>query len=105
MQQIIGHPPYGVDIGTQMPALPMQPSAILSPPLQLQAVTLPPCIGPEGLSQNILANAAMPVDQGLPLQSTGYPQSQPDNLQPLGQQVPAPCPVGPPAAESTHEVM
>ncbi|XP_066470222.1 serine/threonine-protein kinase WNK2 isoform X11 [Tiliqua scincoides] len=101
--QIIGHLPYGVDIGTQMPALPMQPSAILSPPLQLQAVTLPPCIGPEGLSQNILANAAMPVDQGLPLQSTGYPQSQPDNLQPLGQQVPAPCPVVPPAAESTHE--
>ncbi|KAJ6668385.1 hypothetical protein lerEdw1_015762 [Lerista edwardsae] len=101
--QIIGHPTYAVEIGAQMSALPMQPSAILSPPLQLQPVTLPPCIGPDGLSQSILANAAIPVDQGLPLQSTGYLQSQPDNLQPVGQQFPAPCPVVPPTAESSQE--
>lgn len=101
--QIIGHPPYAVDIGAQIPALPVQPSAILSPPLQMQPVTLPPCVGPEGLSQTILANATMPVDQGLPLQSTGYLKPQPDNVQPLGQQVPAPCPVVPSAAESAQE--
>ncbi|XP_062977329.1 serine/threonine-protein kinase WNK2 [Elgaria multicarinata webbii] len=103
--QIMGHPQYTVDIGTQMPALPVQPSAVISPPLQLQPETLPPCIGPEGLSQSILAtaNAALSIDHGLPLQPTGYLQSQPDNHQPLGQQTQTPCPVIPLATESSQE--
>ncbi|XP_060095797.1 serine/threonine-protein kinase WNK2 isoform X2 [Heteronotia binoei] len=104
--QIIGHPQYAVDSGAQVPALPLQPSAVMSPPLQLQPESLPPCIGPEGLAQNILAtaNAAMPIDQGLPLQPTGYLQSQPDNNQPLGQG-PAVCPVIPESSQEEHAVL
>ncbi|XP_032996766.1 serine/threonine-protein kinase WNK2 isoform X6 [Lacerta agilis] len=103
--QIIGHPQYTVDIGTQMPALPVQPSAVMSPPLQLQPEALHPCIGPEGLPQSTIApsNAAMPIDHGLPLQSTGYLPPQPDNHQPLGQQVQTSCPVMPLATESSQE--
>nr|XP_028574838.1 serine/threonine-protein kinase WNK2 isoform X15 [Podarcis muralis] len=103
--QIIGHPQYTVDIGTQMPALPVQPSAVMSPPLQLQPEVLQPCIGPEGLPQSTIApsNAAMPIDHGLPLQSTGYLPPQPDNHQPLGQQVQTSCPVMPQATESSQE--
>uniref|UniRef100_A0A8D2KX21 WNK lysine deficient protein kinase 2 n=1 Tax=Varanus komodoensis TaxID=61221 RepID=A0A8D2KX21_VARKO len=103
--QIMGHSQYTMDIGTQMPTLPVQPSAVRSPPLQLQPDVLPPCIGPEGLSQSILppAGAAMPVDHGPPLQSTAYVKSQPDNHQPLGQQVQVPCPVIPLAPESSKE--
>ncbi|XP_053233758.1 serine/threonine-protein kinase WNK2 isoform X14 [Podarcis raffonei] len=103
--QIIGHPQYTVDIGTQMPALPVQPSAVMSPPLQLQPEALQPCIGPEGLPQSTIApsNAAMPIDHGLPLQSTGYLPPQPDNHQPLGQQVQTSCPVMPQATESSQE--
>uniref|UniRef100_A0A670HLI7 non-specific serine/threonine protein kinase n=1 Tax=Podarcis muralis TaxID=64176 RepID=A0A670HLI7_PODMU len=105
--QIIGHPQYTVDIGTQMPALPVQPSAVMSPPLQLQPEVLQPCIGPEGLPQSTIApsNAAMPIDHGLPLQSTGYLPPQPDNHQPLGQQVQTSCPVMPQATESSQEVV
>ncbi|XP_077181692.1 serine/threonine-protein kinase WNK2 isoform X11 [Paroedura picta] len=104
--QIIGHPQYAVDSGAQVPALPLQPSAVMSPPLQLQPESLPPCIGPEGLAQNILAtaNTAMPIDHGLPLQPTGYLHSQPDNNQPLGQG-PALCPVIPEASQEEHAVL
>nr|XP_056707574.1 serine/threonine-protein kinase WNK2 [Euleptes europaea] len=104
--QIIGHLQYAVDSGAQVPALPLQPSAIMSPPLQLQPESLPPCIGPEGLAQNFLAtaNAAMPIDHGLPLQSTGYLQSQPDNNQPLAQG-PALCPVIPESSQEEHAVL
>ncbi|XP_061474166.1 serine/threonine-protein kinase WNK2 isoform X2 [Rhineura floridana] len=104
--QIIGHPQYTVDIGTQILALSVQPSAVMSPPLQLQPDALYPCTGPEGLPQSIMdtVNAAVPVDHGLPLQSTGYLQPQPDNHQPLGQQVPTPCPVIPLATESSQEI-
>ncbi|XP_042307080.1 serine/threonine-protein kinase WNK2 isoform X2 [Sceloporus undulatus] len=103
--QIIGHTQYAVDIGTQIPALPVQPSAVISPPLQLQPEALPPCIIPEGLSQSIMtaANMAMPIDHGLPVQSTTYLQTQPDNHQPLGQQVPPAAPVVPQATESSQE--
>ncbi|XP_060127435.1 serine/threonine-protein kinase WNK2 isoform X8 [Zootoca vivipara] len=103
--QIIGHPQYTVDIGTQMPALPVQPSAVISPPLQLQPEALHPCIGPEGLPQGTIApsNVAMPIDHGLPLQSTGYLPPQPDNHQPLGQQVHTSCPAMPLATESSQE--
>lgn len=105
-KQIIGHHSY-VDIGTQIPALPVQPSAVMSPPLQLQSEALPPRIGPEGLSQNILTtvNSAMAMDHGLALQSTGYLQTQPDNHQPLGQQVQTSCPVIPLTTESSQEVL
>ncbi|XP_060622001.2 serine/threonine-protein kinase WNK2 isoform X7 [Anolis sagrei] len=95
--QIIGQPGYAVDIGAQIPALPVQPSAVMSPPLQLQPEAVPHCIGPEGLSQSMMtaANMAMPIDHGLSVQSTGYLQTQPDNHQPVGQQGPASCPVVP----------
>nr|XP_020659319.1 serine/threonine-protein kinase WNK2 isoform X1 [Pogona vitticeps] len=103
--QIIGHHSYAVDVGTQIPALPVQPSAVMSPPLQLQPEALPPPIGPEGLSQNILAtvSATMTIDHSLPLQSTGYLQTQPDNHQPLGQLVQTSCPAIPLATESSQE--
>nr|XP_060622001.1 serine/threonine-protein kinase WNK2 isoform X7 [Anolis sagrei ordinatus] len=95
--QIIGQPGYAVDIGAQIPALPVQPSAVMSPPLQLQPEAVPHCIGPEGFSQSMMtaANMAMPIDHGLSVQSTGYLQTQPDNHQPVGQQGPASCPVVP----------
>uniref|UniRef100_A0ABM5FK24 non-specific serine/threonine protein kinase n=1 Tax=Pogona vitticeps TaxID=103695 RepID=A0ABM5FK24_9SAUR len=103
--QIIGHHSYAVDVGTQIPALPVQPSAVMSPPLQLQPEALPPPIGPESLSQNILAtvSATMTIDHSLPLQSTGYLQTQPDNHQPLGQLVQTSCPAIPLATESSQE--
>ncbi|XP_053146454.1 serine/threonine-protein kinase WNK2 isoform X9 [Hemicordylus capensis] len=101
-QQIIGQSHYAVDIGTQMP---VQPSAVMSPPLQLQPEILPPCTGPEGLSHTILAtaNAAMPKDQALPLQSTGYLQPQPDNHQPPGQHIQPQSSVVPQATEAAQE--
>ncbi|XP_053146448.1 serine/threonine-protein kinase WNK2 isoform X3 [Hemicordylus capensis] len=100
--QIIGQSHYAVDIGTQMP---VQPSAVMSPPLQLQPEILPPCTGPEGLSHTILAtaNAAMPKDQALPLQSTGYLQPQPDNHQPPGQHIQPQSSVVPQATEAAQE--
>ncbi|XP_062826022.1 serine/threonine-protein kinase WNK2 isoform X9 [Anolis carolinensis] len=101
--QIIGHPQYAVDIGAQIPALPVQPSAVMSPPLQLQPEAVPHCIGQEGLSQSMMttANMAMPIDHGLPVQPTGYLQTQPDNHQPVSQQGPASCPAVP--TESSQE--
>ncbi|XP_054833463.1 serine/threonine-protein kinase WNK2 [Eublepharis macularius] len=103
--QIIGHPQYAVDSGAQVPTLPLQPSAIMSPPLQIQPESLPSCIGPEGFAQSILAtaDAAMPIDHSLPLQSTGYLQSQLDNNQPLGHG-PALCPIIPESSQEEHTV-
>ncbi|KAM6468054.1 serine/threonine-protein kinase WNK2 isoform 3-T8 [Liasis olivaceus] len=104
--QIIGHPQYAVDIGTQIPALPVQASAVTSPPLQLQPEAMLPSIGSDGLSRINLgtANSAMPADHGLPLQCSAYLQSQSDNHQLPGQQVPTPCPVVPLATEPPQEV-
>ncbi|XP_058025945.1 serine/threonine-protein kinase WNK2 isoform X5 [Ahaetulla prasina] len=104
--QIIGHPQYAVDIGTHIPALPVQASAIISPPLQLQPEAMLPCIASDGLSQNNLGttNSAMLADHGLPLQCSAYPQSQPDSHQLPGQQVPTTCPVVPVASEPPQEM-
>uniref|UniRef100_A0A8D0G9A5 non-specific serine/threonine protein kinase n=1 Tax=Sphenodon punctatus TaxID=8508 RepID=A0A8D0G9A5_SPHPU len=67
--QIIGHPQYAMDIGSQVPIMPMQPSVIMSPPLQLQPEILPPHLGPENLSQLhgslVTANATGPIDHCL----------------------------------------
>ncbi|XP_060544325.1 serine/threonine-protein kinase WNK2 isoform X8 [Pantherophis guttatus] len=103
--QIIGHPQYAVDIGTHIPALPLQASAIISPPLQLQPEAMLPCIASDGLSQNNLGttNSAMLVDQGLPLQCSIYPQSQSDSHQLPGQQVLTTCPAVPVASEPPQE--
>ncbi|XP_075795055.1 serine/threonine-protein kinase WNK2 isoform X4 [Pelodiscus sinensis] len=90
--EIIGHPSYGLEIGPQVPVIPVQPSIVMPPPLQLQPEILPPCLGPENLSQlhgNLAAaSATMPIDYGLPLQPIGLLQLQPDLSQPLGQQAP-----------------
>ncbi|XP_063147867.1 serine/threonine-protein kinase WNK2 isoform X3 [Candoia aspera] len=104
--QIIGHPQYAMDIGTQISALPVQASAVISPPLQLQPEAMLPCIASDGLSQSNLGttNSAVPADHGLPLQCSAYPQSQSDNHQLPGQQVPTPCPVVPLATEPPQEV-
>ncbi|XP_050815128.1 serine/threonine-protein kinase WNK2 isoform X5 [Gopherus flavomarginatus] len=103
--QIIGHPQYGLEIGAQMPVIPMQPSIVMPPPLQLQPEILPPCLGPESLSQlhgNLAAaSATVPIDHCLPLQPTGLLQLQPDLSQPLGQQ--APCSAIQSVTESTQE--
>ncbi|KAM7169831.1 serine/threonine-protein kinase WNK2 isoform 3-T4 [Macrochelys suwanniensis] len=103
--QIIGHPQYGLEIGAQMPVIPMQPSIVMPPPLQLQPEILPPCLGPESLSQlhgNLAAaSATVPIDHCLPLQPTGLLQLQPDLSQPLGQQVP--CSAIQSVTESTQE--
>ncbi|KAM9133729.1 serine/threonine-protein kinase WNK2 isoform 2-T2 [Pangshura tecta] len=103
--QIIGHPQYGLEIGAQMPVIPMQPSIVMPPPLQLQPEILPPCLGPESLSQlhgNLAAaSATVPIDRCLPLQPTGLLQLQPDLSQPLGQQ--APCSAIQSVTESTQE--
>nr|XP_032660041.1 serine/threonine-protein kinase WNK2 isoform X2 [Chelonoidis abingdonii] len=103
--QIIGHPQYGLEIGAQMPVIPMQPSIVMPPPLQLQPEILPPCLGPESLSQlhgNLAAaSATVPIDHCLPLQPTGLLQLQPDLSQPLGQQ--APCSTIQSVTEPTQE--
>ncbi|XP_039403165.1 serine/threonine-protein kinase WNK2 isoform X7 [Mauremys reevesii] len=103
--QIIGHPQYGLEIGAQMPVIPMQPSIVMPPPLQLQPEILPPCLGPESLSQlhgNLAAaSATVPIDHCLPLQPTGLLQLQPDLSQPLGKQ--APCSAIQSVTESTQE--
>uniref|UniRef100_A0A8C4Y9Z3 non-specific serine/threonine protein kinase n=1 Tax=Gopherus evgoodei TaxID=1825980 RepID=A0A8C4Y9Z3_9SAUR len=89
----------------QMPVIPMQPSIVMPPPLQLQPEILPPCLGPESLSQlhgNLAAaSATVPIDHCLPLQPTGLLQLQPDLSQPLGQQ--APCSAIQSVTESTQE--
>uniref|UniRef100_A0A8C8RC92 non-specific serine/threonine protein kinase n=1 Tax=Pelusios castaneus TaxID=367368 RepID=A0A8C8RC92_9SAUR len=104
LQQIIGHPQYGLEIGAQVPVMPVQPSIVMPPPLQMQPEILPLRLGPENLSQlhgNLAAaSATVPIDHCLPLQPTGFLQLQPDLSQPLGQQVPAPCS----AVQSSQEV-
>ncbi|XP_065407118.1 serine/threonine-protein kinase WNK2 isoform X3 [Chrysemys picta bellii] len=103
--QIMGHPQYGLELGAQMPVIPMQPSIVMPPPLQLQPEILPPCLGPESLSQlhgNLAAaSATEPIDHCLPLQPTGLLQLQPDLSQPMGQQ--APCSAIQSVTESTQE--
>uniref|UniRef100_A0A674JSX2 non-specific serine/threonine protein kinase n=1 Tax=Terrapene triunguis TaxID=2587831 RepID=A0A674JSX2_9SAUR len=103
--QIMGHPQYGLELGAQMPVIPMQPSIVMPPPLQLQPEILPPCLGPESLSQlhgNLAAaSATVPIDHCLPLQPTGLLQLQPDLSQPMGQQ--APCSAIQSVTESTQE--
>uniref|UniRef100_A0A674JTB2 non-specific serine/threonine protein kinase n=1 Tax=Terrapene triunguis TaxID=2587831 RepID=A0A674JTB2_9SAUR len=103
---IMGHPQYGLELGAQMPVIPMQPSIVMPPPLQLQPEILPPCLGPESLSQlhgNLAAaSATVPIDHCLPLQPTGLLQLQPDLSQPMGQQ--APCSAIQSVTESTQEV-
>uniref|UniRef100_A0A8C4Y942 non-specific serine/threonine protein kinase n=1 Tax=Gopherus evgoodei TaxID=1825980 RepID=A0A8C4Y942_9SAUR len=95
-----------ISTNAQMPVIPMQPSIVMPPPLQLQPEILPPCLGPESLSQlhgNLAAaSATVPIDHCLPLQPTGLLQLQPDLSQPLGQQ--APCSAIQSVTESTQEV-
>ncbi|XP_039204498.1 serine/threonine-protein kinase WNK2 isoform X2 [Crotalus tigris] len=104
--QIIGHPQYAVDIGTHIPALPVQASAVISPPLQVQSETMLPCIASDGLSQSSLSttNSAMLADHGLPLQCSAYLQSQSDSHQLPGQQVQTTCPAAPLASEPPQEM-
>ncbi|XP_074735929.1 serine/threonine-protein kinase WNK2 isoform X4 [Strix uralensis] len=94
-QQITGHTQYALEAGAQVPVLPVQPSIVMSPPLQLQPELLPPRVAPEGISQihGSLATASppVPIDHCLPLQPSGLLQLQPDLAPPLGQQLPAPC--------------
>ncbi|XP_074862226.1 serine/threonine-protein kinase WNK2 isoform X8 [Carettochelys insculpta] len=102
---IIGQPQCGFEIGPQVPVIPVQPSIVVPPPLQLQPEVLPPCRGPELLSQlhgNLAAaSATVPIDHCLPLQPAGLLQLQPDLSQPLGQQ--APCSPVPSVTEATQE--
>uniref|UniRef100_A0A8C0FSL8 non-specific serine/threonine protein kinase n=1 Tax=Bubo bubo TaxID=30461 RepID=A0A8C0FSL8_BUBBB len=105
-QQITGHTQYALEAGAQVPVLPVQPSIVMSPPLQLQPELLPPRVAPEGISQihGSLATASppVPIDHCLPLQPSGLLQLQPDLAPPLGQQLPAPCSAV--QAETSQEV-
>ncbi|XP_029899321.1 serine/threonine-protein kinase WNK2 isoform X13 [Aquila chrysaetos chrysaetos] len=106
-QQITGHTQYALEAGAQVPVLPVQPSIVMSPPLQLQPELLPPRVAPEGISQihGSLATASppVPIDHGLPLQPSALLQLQPDLSQPLGQQLPAPCSAVQAVAETSQE--
>lgn len=106
LQQITGHAQYALEAGAQVPVLPVQPSIVMSPPLQLQPELLPPRVAPEGISQihGSLATASppVPIDHCLPLQPAGLLQLQPDLSQPLGQQLPAPSSAV--QAETSQEV-
>ncbi|NXC69662.1 WNK2 kinase, partial [Anhinga anhinga] len=107
LQQITGHTQYALEAGAQVPVLPVQPSIVMSPPLQLQPELLPPRVAPEGISQihGSLATASppVPIDHCLPLQPSGLLQLQPDLSQPLGQQLPAPCSAVQAVAEPSQE--
>ncbi|XP_059678989.1 serine/threonine-protein kinase WNK2 [Gavia stellata] len=102
-QQMTGHTQYALEAGAQVPVLPVQPSIVMSPPLQLQPELLPPRVAPEGVSQihGSLATASppVPIDHCLPLQPSGLLQLQPDLSQPL----PAPCSAVQAAAETSQE--
>ncbi|XP_010293575.1 PREDICTED: serine/threonine-protein kinase WNK2, partial [Phaethon lepturus] len=106
-QPITGHTQYALEAGAQVPVLPVQPSLVMSPPLQLQPELLPPRVAPEGISQvhGSLATASppVPIDHCLPLQPSGLLQLQPDLSQPLGQQLPAPCSTVPAVTETSQE--
>ncbi|XP_054694116.1 serine/threonine-protein kinase WNK2 isoform X3 [Grus americana] len=105
--QMTGHTQYALEAGAQVPVLPVQPSIVMSPPLQLQPELLPPRVAPEGISQihGSLATASppVPIDHCLPLQPSGLLQLQPELPQPLGQQLPAPCSALQPVAETSQE--
>ncbi|NXJ97589.1 WNK2 kinase, partial [Corythaixoides concolor] len=107
LQQMPGHAQYALEAGAQVPVLPVQPSIVMSPPLQLQPELLPPRGAPEGVSQvhGSLATASppVPVDHCLPLQPSALLQPQPDLPQPLGQQLPAPCSTLQAVAETSQE--
>ncbi|XP_030905080.1 serine/threonine-protein kinase WNK2 isoform X3 [Melopsittacus undulatus] len=104
-QQMTGHSQYALEAGTQVPMLPVQPSIVMSPPLQLQPEVLPPHAAPEGVSQlhGSLAAASppVPIDHCLPLQPSGL--LQPELSQPLAQQFPATCSAGPALAKTSQE--
>ncbi|KFO09897.1 Serine/threonine-protein kinase WNK2, partial [Balearica regulorum gibbericeps] len=107
LQQMTGHMQYALEAGAQVPVLPVQPSIVMSPPLQLQPELLPPRVAPEGISQihGSLATASppVPIDHCLPLQPSGLLQLQPELPQPLGQQLPAPCSARQAVAETSQE--
>uniref|UniRef100_A0A8B9Q697 non-specific serine/threonine protein kinase n=1 Tax=Apteryx owenii TaxID=8824 RepID=A0A8B9Q697_APTOW len=106
-QQITGHTQYALETGAQVPVLPVQPSIVMSPPLQLQPELLPPRVAPESVSQvhGSLATASppVPIDHCLPPQPSGLLQLQPDLSQPLGQQLPVPCSAAQAITESSQE--
>uniref|UniRef100_A0A8C5U6D3 non-specific serine/threonine protein kinase n=1 Tax=Malurus cyaneus samueli TaxID=2593467 RepID=A0A8C5U6D3_9PASS len=108
LQPMPGHTQFALEAGAQVPVLPVQPSIVMSPPLQLQPELVPPCVAPEGVPQvhGSLATAAppVPIDPGLPLQPSALLQLQPDLSQPLGQQLPAPCSAVLAGAETSQEV-
>ncbi|XP_040424111.1 serine/threonine-protein kinase WNK2 isoform X14 [Cygnus olor] len=105
--QITGHTQYALETGAQVPVLPVQPSLVMSPPLQLQPELLPPRVAPESISQihGSLATASppVPIDHCLPLQPSGLLQLQPDLSQPLGQQLPAPSSAVQAVTETSQE--
>uniref|UniRef100_A0A7M4FNA6 non-specific serine/threonine protein kinase n=2 Tax=Crocodylus porosus TaxID=8502 RepID=A0A7M4FNA6_CROPO len=105
--QIIGQPQYALETGAQVPIMPVQPSIIMSPPLQSQPEILPSCLGQENLSQlrGSLAtpSATVPIDQCLPLQPSGLLQLQPEFSQPMGKQISAPCSTIQSITESSQE--
>nr|XP_047917438.1 serine/threonine-protein kinase WNK2 isoform X9 [Anser cygnoides] len=106
-QQITGHAQYALETGAQVPVLPVQPSIVMSPPLQLQPELLPPRVAPESISQihGSLATASppVPIDHCLPLQPSGLLQLQPDLSQPLGQQLQAPSSAVQAVTETSQE--
>ncbi|NXM05869.1 WNK2 kinase, partial [Tyrannus savana] len=107
LQPMPGHTQFALDAGAQVPVLPVQPSMVMSPPLQLQPELVPPCVAPEGAPQvhGSLATASppVPIDPSLPVQPSALLQLQPDLSQPLGQQLPAPCSAVPAGAETSQE--
>ncbi|XP_027744641.1 serine/threonine-protein kinase WNK2 isoform X5 [Empidonax traillii] len=106
-QPMPGHTQFALDAGAQVPVLPVQPSIVMSPPLQLQPELVPPCVAPEGAPQvhGSLATASppVPIDPSLPGQPSALLQLQPDLSQPPGQQLPAPCSAVPAGAETSQE--
>ncbi|XP_062356519.1 serine/threonine-protein kinase WNK2 [Cinclus cinclus] len=106
-QPMPGHTQFALEAGAQVPVLPVQPSMVMSPPLQLQPELVPPCVPPDGVPQvhGSLATAAppVPIEPGLPLQPSALLQLQPDLSQPLGQQLPAPCSAVTAGAETSQE--
>ncbi|NWR79351.1 WNK2 kinase, partial [Centropus unirufus] len=105
LQQMTGHTQFALEAGAQV--LPVQPSIVMSPPLQLQPELLPPRAAPEGISQihGSLATASppVPIEPCLPLQPSALLQLQPDLSQPLGPQVPAPCSAVQAVTETSQE--
>ncbi|XP_038004812.1 serine/threonine-protein kinase WNK2 isoform X3 [Motacilla alba alba] len=106
-QPMPGHTQFALEAGAQVPVLPVQPSMVMSPPLQLQPELVPPCVAPEGVPQvhGSLATAAppTPIEPGLPLQPSALLQLQPDLSQPMGQQLPAPCSAVAAGTETSQE--